>query len=139
MFHFLFKPISNISGLAIILGNTLTLVLKFGFHFDLETSEKYSSAPATRVNDLSRIVRSRSLPDRFVVVFALERFIDANVMEMPSYRTFHQMLPPQSPLGFSALARLYYLATETKTAKLRRLQIDKMCTFSLALYGKRLP
>ena len=30
-----------------------------------------------------------------------------------------QLLPPQSPRGFSALARLYYLAT--KTAMLRRL------------------
>ena len=29
-----------------------------------------------------------------------------------------QLLPPQSPRGFSALARLYYLAT--KTAMLRR-------------------
>ena len=31
----------------------------------------------------------------------------------------NQLLPPQSPRGFSALARLYYLAT--KTAMLRRL------------------
>ena len=31
------------------------------------------------------------------------------------------MLPPQSPRGFSALARLYYLARPTKTAMLRRL------------------
>ena len=31
------------------------------------------------------------------------------------------MLPPQSPRGFSALARLYYLAPPTKTAMLRRL------------------
>ena len=30
-------------------------------------------------------------------------------------------LPPQSPRGFSALARLYYLARPTKTAMLRRL------------------
>ena len=32
-----------------------------------------------------------------------------------------QLLPPQSPRGFSALARLYYLAT--KTAMLRRLSL----------------
>ena len=32
------------------------------------------------------------------------------------------MLLPQSPRGFSALARLYYLARSTKTAMLRRLQ-----------------
>ena len=32
------------------------------------------------------------------------------------------MLPPQSPRGFSALARLYYLARPTKTAMLRRLR-----------------
>ena len=31
------------------------------------------------------------------------------------------MLPPQSPRGFSALARLYYLARPAKTAMLRRL------------------
>ena len=32
-----------------------------------------------------------------------------------------KLLPPQSPRGFSALARLYYLARPTKTATLRRL------------------
>ena len=31
------------------------------------------------------------------------------------------LLPPQSPRGFSALSRLYYLARPTKTAMLRRL------------------
>ena len=33
-----------------------------------------------------------------------------------------KLLPPQSPLGFSALARLCYLARPTKTAVLRRLE-----------------
>ena len=33
-----------------------------------------------------------------------------------------KLLPPQSPLGFSALARLCYLARPTKTAMLRRLE-----------------
>ena len=32
-----------------------------------------------------------------------------------------KLLPPQSPRGFSALARLYYLARPPKTAMLRRL------------------
>ena len=32
-----------------------------------------------------------------------------------------KLLPPQSPRGFFALARLYYLARSTKTAMLRRL------------------
>ena len=32
-----------------------------------------------------------------------------------------KLLPPQSPRGFSALARLYYLVRPTKTAMLRRL------------------
>ena len=32
-----------------------------------------------------------------------------------------KLLPPQSPRGFSALARLYYLARPTKTAMLPRL------------------
>ena len=32
-----------------------------------------------------------------------------------------KLLPPQSPRGFSALSRLYYLARPTKTAMLRRL------------------
>ena len=40
-----------------------------------------------------------------------------------------KLLPPQSPRGFSALARLYYLALPTKTAMLRRLP-----TYSHALY-----
>ena len=35
-----------------------------------------------------------------------------------------QLLPPQSPRGFSALTRLYYLAT--KTAMLRRLYEDQI-------------
>ena len=34
-----------------------------------------------------------------------------------------KLLPPQSPRGFSALARLYYLARPTKTAMLRRLRV----------------
>ena len=36
-------------------------------------------------------------------------------------REKNKFLPPQSPRGFSALARLYYLARPTKTAMLRRL------------------
>ena len=40
-----------------------------------------------------------------------------------------QFLPPQSPRGFSALARLYYLARPTKTAMLRRLNRDKLRPF----------
>ena len=36
---------------------------------------------------------------------------------------------PQSPRGFSALARLYYLARPTKTAMLRRLNRDKLRPF----------
>ena len=34
---------------------------------------------------------------------------------------FFKLLPPQSPRGFSALARLYYLMRLTRTAMLRRL------------------
>ena len=37
-----------------------------------------------------------------------------------AYR-FFKLLPPQSPRGFSALARLYYLVRPTKTAMPRRL------------------
>ena len=36
-------------------------------------------------------------------------------------REKNKLLPPQSPRGFSALARLYYLVRPTKTAMLRRL------------------
>ena len=36
-----------------------------------------------------------------------------------------KLLPPQSPRGFFALARLYYLARPTKTAMLRRLRYSK--------------
>ena len=39
----------------------------------------------------------------------------------------NQLLPPQSPRGFSALARLYYLARPTKTAMLRRLRSELNC------------
>jgi len=35
-----------------------------------------------------------------------------------------KLLPPQSPRGFSALARLYYLARPSKTAMLRRLRLS---------------
>ena len=38
-----------------------------------------------------------------------------------------KLLPPQSPRGFSALARLYYLARPTKTAMLRRLWLSNKC------------
>ena len=37
-----------------------------------------------------------------------------------------KLLPPQSPRGFSALARLYYLARPTKTAMLRRLENSRL-------------
>ena len=37
-------------------------------------------------------------------------------------RSARERAPPQSPRGFSALARLYYLALPTKTAMLRRLE-----------------
>ena len=39
----------------------------------------------------------------------------------PDSWRFLKLLPPQSPRGFSALARLYYLARPAKTAMLRRL------------------
>ena len=39
-----------------------------------------------------------------------------------------KLLPPQSPRGFSALARLYYLARPTKTAMLRRLAKSSLCS-----------
>ena len=41
-----------------------------------------------------------------------------------------KLLPPQSPRGFSALARLYYLARPAKTAMLRRLLV---CGFLVAV------
>ena len=37
-----------------------------------------------------------------------------------------KLLQPQSPRGFSALARLYYLARPTQTAMLRRLFNDRL-------------
>ena len=39
----------------------------------------------------------------------------------PPVRRFFKLFPPQSPRGFCALARLYYLARPTKTAMLCRL------------------
>ena len=52
---------------------------------------------------------------------------ESREIRAPSARTSGEaarkikLLPPQSPRGFSALARLYYLARPTKTAMLRRL------------------
>ena len=43
-------------------------------------------------------------------------------------REKNKLLPPQSSPGFSALARLYYLARPTKTAMLRRLGTRFMST-----------
>ena len=44
-------------------------------------------------------------------------------------------LPLQSPRGFSALARLYYLVRPTKTAKLRRLTIVCLVSFFIFAFG----
>ena len=50
---------------------------------------------------------------------------------MVSYKFYFFVKPgAQSPRGFSALARLYYLARPTKTAMLRRLQHRKMQFYS---------
>ena len=45
----------------------------------------------------------------------------------------NSLLPPQSPRGFSSLARLYYLARPTKTAMLRRLPSARSLPRSLWL------
>ena len=42
-----------------------------------------------------------------------------------------KLLPPQSPRGFSVLARLYYLARPTKTAMVRRLHLYKSARFQV--------
>ena len=47
------------------------------------------------------------------------------------------MLPPQSPRGFSALARLYYLARPTKTAMLRRLNPSRVSADEVEIREKR--
>ena len=44
--------------------------------------------------------------------------------EFPNFK----LLPPQSPRGFSALARLYYLARPTKTAMLQMLRFATQAT-----------
>ena len=53
-------------------------------------------------------------------------------------RRFFKLLPPQSPRGFSALARLYYLARPTKTAMLRRLETCKRLASPQTSFGVRL-
>ena len=50
-------------------------------------------------------------------------------------RKIIQLLLPQSPRGFSVLARLYYLAT--KTAMLRRLSLSATLTLLLYLAASR--
>ena len=49
------------------------------------------------------------------------RFCRAGRTSSEAAKKNKKPLPPQSPRGFSALARLYYLARPTKTAMLRRL------------------
>ena len=53
-----------------------------------------------------------------------------------------KLLPPQSPRGFSALARLHYLARPTKTAMLRRLDviqsIGRHCCLNMTLFPRKL-
>ena len=49
---------------------------------------------------------------------------EARENERRSREKNKKLLPPQSPRGFSALARLYYLALPTKTVMLRRLAIS---------------
>ena len=53
---------------------------------------------------------------------AAGREIRPEARENERRRCVKKLLPPQSPRGFSALARLYYLARPTKTAMLRRLE-----------------
>ena len=55
------------------------------------------------------------------------RFCRAGGTSGEAARKIFKWLLPQSPCGFSALARLYYLARPTKTAMLRRLAL----TFNL--------
>ena len=59
-------------------------------------------------------------------------------------RRFFKLLPPQSPRGLSALARLYYLACPTKTAMLRRLlevllKLNKLFQKICKLWSKLIP
>ena len=54
-------------------------------------------------------------------------------------RRFFKLLQPQSPRGFSALARLYYLARPTKTAMLRRLHGNWFSSLELDASGAKSP
>ena len=57
----------------------------------------------------------------------------------PSVQAVFKLLQPQSPRGFSALARLYYLARPTKTAMLRRLHGNWFSSLELDASGARSP
>ena len=56
---------------------------------------------------------------RFMATFNL--FCRGDLARNHQAYRFFKLLPPQSPRGFSALARLYYLERPAKTAMLRRL------------------
>ena len=58
------------------------------------------------------------------ILFTLMKYLSPSLRSMAVLSSRAQLLPPQSPRGFSALARLYYLARPTKTAMLRRLFVS---------------
>ena len=68
------------------------------------------------------VLSSRAQERRSHEKFAREaRENERRSREKNKNRRFFKLLPPQSPRGFSALARLCYLVRPTKTAMLRRL------------------
>ena len=83
--------------------------------------------PLWNCRDRKPIYLGNENQDRFFhTVFAMNKYLVS--VSLRSLAVL--LLPPQSPRGLSALARLYYFARPTKTALLRRLGECRLRTLS---------
>ena len=110
------SPLSYFKRSSIRPCSYLTLFIPSGFPF-----------PLWNCRDRKPIYLGNENQDRFFhTVFAMNKYLVS--VSLRSMAVL--LLPPQSPRGLSALARLYYFARPTKTALLRRLGECRLRTLS---------
>ena len=80
------------------------------------------SEPIGTIRTLAYGPTQKSPPSVLVSFAAVIRVVTQRSSPLRPCRRFFKLLLPQSPRGFSAFARLYYLARPTITAMLRRLR-----------------
>ena len=80
------------------------------------------SEPIGTIRTLAYGPTQKSPPSVLVSFAAVIRVVTQRCSPLRPCRRFFKLLLPQSPRGFSAFARLYYLARPTITAMLRRLR-----------------